>query len=122
MAMNETLRETMRQELVQSRGGFGIAVGVLSYFGLFLLIAFIPGVDVLMKDHDWPGWVILAVSVAAGWIAGALRTDAIRNEIQRMDDDTLKFRHDKMSRKKQESSLVFYLVVALVVAYFIFRN
>lgn len=122
MAMNETLRETMRQELTESRGGLGIAVGILSFFGLCTLIGLIPGLATFIKAHDWTYFVILILSIAAGKVAGGIREVTVRHEVERMDDNTLKHRHDRMSRQQQRSSIVFYLIAALMVAYFLFRN
>ena len=122
MAMNETIRETMRQELVNARSGLGLGVGVFSFLGLCFLVASVPGLATFVDGHDWIYIVIIILSLGAGGIAGSMQEEAVWREIKSMDDDTLKFRHDELSRKKQRSSFVFYIVVALVVAYFIFRK
>ena len=122
MSMNETIRETMRQELAKSRDGLGLGVGVVCFFGLCALIGAIPSLAAFVKDHGWLYLVIIILSLGAGGITGSLREDALRREIGNMDDDTLKFRHERMSRKQQRSTIVLYLIVALVAAYFIFRN
>lgn len=120
MSMNETVRDTMRKELAQS-GSFGVVVGLSCLLGLCFLGAVIPGLYVLMKTHDWPGWMILGLSVGAGWLAADLRAKAVRTETARMDDDTLQFRHGELTTRKLKASVVLYLLVALAVAYLIFR-
>lgn len=122
MAMNETIRETMRQELVKSRSGLGLAVGVFSFLGLCFLFASVPGLAALVEAHDWLYLIIIGLSLGAGGIAGSIRETTVWREIKSMDDDTLKFTHERMSRQQQRSTIVIYFVVALVVAYFIFRT
>lgn len=122
MAMNETIRETMQKELAKSKDGWGAVVALVSFFGLYLLVVTTPGLAAFAKLHKWVYWIIIIVSAAAGGlVSGRLDTTA-RGEIARMDDDTLKFRHDAMSRRKLKGDVIACLAVALVVAYFIFRK
>jgi hypothetical protein len=51
-----------------------------------------------------------------------IRKAAAINEVARLDDDMLKFRHDGMSRDNAQSRVLFYILIALGIAFLIFKR
>jgi hypothetical protein len=118
--MDSEILRTMRAELAESRKGLGLLIGVACFVGLSALLPIVPGLDVLMKTHDWPEFFILFLSAGVGWLAGSMRLESVRREIGGYDDDTLQSEHQKMIRKKLRSDTIFHLAVALILACFLF--
>lgn len=119
--MNEEISEKMRKELAGTNG-FGISVFMVCFIVLLLIAKNLPGVDELMNAHRWPAATMLLISVMAGWVGGMLRADSNRQKVSGYDEDTLKYKYDEMKRKSLRSDLIFLIVIALIVAYFIFNK
>jgi hypothetical protein len=120
--MNKELQEQLQQELIKSRAPIGFIVGLGVWVGMLVLVAnLVPGGEEFMNAHHWASVVLLVLSVAIGWFVGGVRETRIRHDVLALDDDMLKHRHDEMSRSKLRSDVIFYLGVALVIAYFVFK-
>lgn len=118
--MNAEIKEKLRRELLSERKGLGFAVFCVSLMLLVWAVRQVPGMDVLLKTHTWPIAVIFVVSAAIGWVVGSFRKDALKHQIWSYDDDVLKYHHDRMSRRKLLSNVVFIAAAALVAGYLLF--
>lgn len=119
--MNEEIAAKMRKELAGANG-FGISVFMVCFIVLVLIAKNLPGVDELMNAHRWPAAAMLLISIMAGWIGNSLRADSNRQKANSYDEDTLKFKYDEFKRKKLKSDLMFFVVIVLIFAYFVFNK
>lgn len=120
--MNETIRNKMRQDLAKAKGGLGVVVGLACFFVLATAATLIPGLDAFRTAHDWFGASVLCASIAVGWTVGTLRNAEISKKLDQIDDDTLKYEHDAMSRRKLRSDIIFWIAIGLIAAYFLLNR
>ena len=114
----------MRHELVQSKGAIfiGIFAGMICFLIVYKIGVHFPAFTAQLSGGNWISYLVLGFCVGVGGIAMALRRSFITDQINKLDDDMLKFQHDKMSRDKLRSNIISYIAIALVVAYLIFKR
>lgn len=122
--MNKEVQAEMRKELIDSKKGLGFGAGLVCFLVLSVIVSFVPGLDELVKAHDWAVWLLVAVSCIVGYLHGQWHLYPAKIEIEGYDDAVLKFKHEELKRKKLTGSItsaLFFAVAALIAAYIFFK-
>lgn len=113
----------MRDELRKGRNAWGVIFGMLAFFALLVVFSQVPAIARTLKSEHWywPTIAILVISAIVGFIAHGWRDARLMKEIAAYDDEEVRFHYASYREKKLRSDVIFYIAIALVLAWFLFK-
>lgn len=121
--MNDNVIATMRKELREKLNNHGPIAGFLTFMILLFLGSAIGPVSRTLKSEFWywPVGLILVVSVIAGFFASAWKDEQLARLTNAYSDDEVRYHYGRFREKRMRSDFIFYILLALAAAYFIFK-